>query len=164
MAAFVATGGCATGALLERARITETAVAVDSAHRCGDEVWLEYRVRVHDARARERGDRRRRARLAVAELQSRDRPVDDYRVRPLRLGRPLPPGATAVPVRSGATPPEVELALGQEGEPASLHLGTLRRTRTAGWAYVLLPLAGAWDAVTVPLLAVSATPFFVVDP
>ena len=157
----VACSGCLTGHLFDGARRREIPGAVHGAWLDGDRVVLAYDVTVtnDDGDALEQG--RRFATVPLAELR-RDvaRNVDDVPVA-WACGGP-PPGATPLAIGPGATLEPVDvppgLVLREPGAPphAPLYTAALTRIRTRPWAWAVVPVAAAVDAVSTPLLMLSA--------
>jgi hypothetical protein len=175
---------CATGALLEAGRRTETVLAFQEAYTDGHRAWLVYETETRDRRGVRLFRRTRAATFELADLDpARGRPLDAFPLRrtdaseiPVGESQPIPlwlEGRERPTAAQGERRLRVNAEGGRhagfsplhfEGLPpdAHFHSGALIERHTAVWAYPLVPFAVAFDAVTTPVVAFFATPFFVV--
>ena len=169
---------CFTGHLLDAARRREQPIAYHDAYLDGDRLLLGYTALVTDDTGRPLARTERRAAIALADLRRGNVPVDAFPAE--RLGDDAPLGGRPValhvgPICAAAPPPLLEIEEGPDGrhvrfvlhetwkaEYAPFFSAALTRTRTAPWAYPLLPLGLAVDAVTNPVLLFFAPAVIVV--
>jgi hypothetical protein len=185
--ALVAAGllaqGCATGALFEAGRRTESVLSYQVAFTDGDRLWLVYETETSNRQGERVARGSRTAVIALDDLDpARGHPLDAFpleykpgvassteELRPIRVRTSVDPAA---PLEEGP------LLLVEEtdgratgfslsalpGQPANAHFdsGSLLERKSAPWVYPLLPLAVACDAVVVPATSAFAIPFFVI--
>jgi hypothetical protein len=166
--------GCATGGLINLGRRTEHAVGLESAFTDGDQLWLEYRAEKRNRKKKLVGTSLRAVVLHIDDLDPQlGHPVDAFPLT--RLSPEAIPGNTLRPVplvepsdqeydapclvvTDGANMQDGFRAEHLEGAPdgAHFHSQALTDRDVAPWVLLLFPLALAWDAVTVPILAVAS--------
>jgi hypothetical protein len=157
--------GCVTGHLFDAARRWEQPAVFEAASLDGDRLVLRYRARVTDDDGDPIGDRQRRVAVAIASLRAADAPtapprIDDLPDRGPLAGRPLPlvgeGDATALPRIEVSEPsdggPACLVLYAEQGRFAPLYANAFTRSSTAAWAYPLVPVTAAVDAVAVPVL------------
>jgi hypothetical protein len=174
--AALGSGGCVTGHLLDAAGRWEQPVEVQAATVARDRLWLAYETVVTDAAGAPCGRRERRAAVSLEELRGPDRPVETIRVSALaddaalpgspvpivRSDRGVPPDPALVVVEPGPATPMALVLRTSECRHAPLYANALARRTTRPWAYPLLPLAVAVDAVGVPGLLFFAPAVIVI--
>jgi hypothetical protein len=146
-----------TGHLLDAARIRETVLTYREAVLADDRVIVGYTAAVTDDAGVPRGERECRAAVPLADLQRADPlPFDALHVVHLDGGAAARPGGRPLPFRvEVADGRHVALVLSPDTTGhgyVPLPSGALTRVRTARWAYPLLPLTLAIDAVGDPVL------------
>jgi hypothetical protein len=159
------TQGCVTGHLLDAARRYERPLAYREVFLDGDRLLLEYTVLLTDDDGRPLGRTERHAAIALADLRRAQLPVERFPVA--RLDRASLRGQrVALSTTDIASPPFLELERGADGRDerfvlhdgrddspyAAFYSSALTRSRTALWAYPLLPVALAVDVVSNPVL------------
>lgn len=183
LAAALLLQGCATGALFEAGRRTETVVSFEEAYTDGERLWLVYESETSNRSGEAIAHGSRTAVVALSELDpARGHPLDAL---PVERAREL--GAAADALRRvgfrPATPSPASLdpgplllvqetdgratglsLVGFDGVPpgAQLYSGSLLTRGTAPWVYPILPVAAAYDTVALPATIFFAIPFFVV--
>jgi hypothetical protein len=151
--------GCFTGHLLDAARRIERPVAVEEAALTADRLLLRYTALVTDDLGEPLARRECRAAIALADLR-RSPPVDRFPIERLANGASLEGQRVALggPVAVG---PFLEVHPGgewfvlhtvEDGDYPPFYSAALARTRTAAWAYPLLPLTVTFDAAADPVL------------
>lgn len=161
--------GCVTGHLLDEARRYERPLVYRAAALDGNRLILAYSAAVTDQFGERLGVAERRVAIATDALRG-DVPVERLRVERLSSdgaphGRPIPLRTTA-PCPDGDDGPLVTLAedgdetrvvlCERERPVGQLYVAALVTTRTAAWAYPLVPFTLAVDAVSNPLLLILA--------
>ena len=183
LAAGLLAQGCATGALFDAGRRTESVLSYREAFTDGERLWLVYDTETSNRRGERVASGTRTAVIALDDLDpARGHPLDAF---PLKTVPGLPSASAVlrpVHVRSSAEPPapaeEGPLLLFDEadgratgfslsalpGQPAGARFdsGSLLERKSAPWVYPLLPLTIACDAVVVPTTSAFAIPFFVI--
>lgn len=175
--------GCATGALFDAGRRTETVLSYQEAFTDGERLWLVYDTEISNRRGEPVAQASRTAILALEDLDpARGHPLDALPMERTAEAAPISLELRRVRVESRAARSSpagsephllVEETNGRatgftlvafEDLPAEsrLHSGSLIERETAPWVYPLLPLAVAYDAVAVPTTALFAIPFFVI--
>lgn len=165
--------GCVTGHLLDAARRRERPVEIEAASLDGERLVLAYAAQASDDRGHPLFRAERRAAVPLGQLRDGSRPTDAYTIAWLPAEGPLPGRALPV-VRPGELPPAPTFvaiaAAGEAGAPvvhlrgaddvaaAGFPAAALTRRTTAPWSYALLPLTVAFDAATLPPLAVLGLP------
>ena len=157
--------GCFTGHLLDAARRCEQPIAFQDAFVDDDRLVLRYTALVADDLGEPLGHEDRAASIALADLRRSDvPPVESFPVE--RLPGDTPRRGERVTLHeagSGASvaPPYLDIdgADGRlvlhdahDGALAPFYAAALARTRTALWAYPLVPFALVIDAATNPVL------------
>ena len=151
--------GCITGHLLDAARRIERPVAFEDAVLTDERLVLRCTALVTNDLGEPLVRRECRAAITLADLR-RSPPVEDYPVQRLADGArvegrrvvlraPVPAGPF-LDIDSGDE--QFILHTGEDGTYPAFHSAALARTRTAPWAYPLLPLTVAFDAATDPVL------------
>jgi hypothetical protein len=150
--------GCITGHLFDAARRIERPVAYEDAVVSGDHLLLRYTALVTDDLGEPLARRECRAAIALADLR-RSPPVEDFPVRRLADDAPFEGRRVALRAAVVAGPsldidPEGRLVLhtAEDGDYPAFYSAVLARSRTAAWAYPLLPLTVAFDAAADPVL------------
>ena len=147
--------GCLTGHTLDGARLDETPETILLACRRGE--WLDVRYRA--VSTREFGEVASRdlraAAIRIAHLEAWPRvrvdTIEVIRLDPKEVTNGK--NCTAVPAQLGL--PRAP----RPGAPLTIPHGALHRDRTAAWAYPLVPLAVAADALFTPVLAAFWMPY-----
>ena len=155
--------GCFTGHLLDAARRIERPVAVEEAALTTDRLLLRYTTLVTDDLGEPLARRECRAAIALADLR-RSPPVTRFPVERLADGASLAGQRVALGVTVGAGPfldlqsagERFVLHTAGDGDYPAFYSAALARTRTAAWAYPLLPLTVAFDVATDPVLLIFA--------
>lgn len=171
--------GCATGGLINAGRRTERAVRFEAVWTDGSALYGVYRAELRNARGKLVDTLDRAVRVRIADLDpAQNIAVDALPLERMRPGEVPKEGLVAVALLRAAPRAKTEsahvlvvsrenrdvgfLADGLPGAAPEAHLdaAALNQREVAGWIVPLVPLALAWDAVAVPVLAVFAVPYF----
>jgi len=178
----LATGssGCLSGHLLDAARRRERPVAIRAASVDGDRLLVRYTTEVTDDTGARLGAAEGAAALPLTALRTTVAPAADA-VQPVWISPAQVTRGQSIGLRDGATderagcaaPPELEvvrrdgrdvaIAWRDDGITwAPVPTAGLTRIRTAPWAWPLVPVTLAADAVAVPVLLFFAPAVLVV--
>jgi len=150
--AFLVSGGCATGHLLDRGRRYERPIAYERAAIADGRLTVAYTAAERNQFWRQLGTHERTAAVPLAQFAEPGLTAD--RVRVERLGDHAPVVGTPTVLRLA---PACDALLVRDADGgACLDPAVLTETRTAAWVWPLFPLAIVYDVVALPVLLVFA--------